>query len=259
MLVKCPCNNCSGHVEFDSQDVGRTIECPHCGLETLLFVPQRPLDPPPPPVVPPPVSHLRTCADCGQTVSVHAEACPHCGASFGKKHGVFYYMSFGVISLLAALFLLFIGYGFFTDPMLTGIPLSGEIFIVTKGGANIKLGLVAVGLFSIDALEPNLAAKRKRDAELSFYVSGDFYFADLPPAVKVAKSNADGRFQMQVPAEGRYALLARAQRQVGDKAEKYFWALKLNTSGRNRISIMLSNDNMTSSKSPDSLFETTSD
>jgi hypothetical protein len=61
-LVTCPCQNCNGHIQFDavtlSQDNNKTA-CPHCGLETILFVPPTndakmqkvlsPASPPPPP------------------------------------------------------------------------------------------------------------------------------------------------------------------------------------------------------------------
>jgi hypothetical protein len=39
MLVKCACNQCPGHLEFDTKDAGRTVTCPHCGAETVLFIP----------------------------------------------------------------------------------------------------------------------------------------------------------------------------------------------------------------------------
>ncbi len=39
MLVKCNCNNCSAHLEFESVDAGRAITCPTCGIETKLYVP----------------------------------------------------------------------------------------------------------------------------------------------------------------------------------------------------------------------------
>ena len=49
--VTCPCQHCSGKIEFDANllDVtgtasnvltGQTIACPHCGLDTILFVPK---------------------------------------------------------------------------------------------------------------------------------------------------------------------------------------------------------------------------
>ena len=52
-LVTCSCNNCDGHLEFERQHAGERINCPLCGMETLLCVPQSP-----PPIVQsaPPVS-----------------------------------------------------------------------------------------------------------------------------------------------------------------------------------------------------------
>jgi hypothetical protein len=41
--VTCPCQHCSGHIEFDAsgfaKDETRAAECPHCNLETIIFVP----------------------------------------------------------------------------------------------------------------------------------------------------------------------------------------------------------------------------
>ncbi len=46
MLVKCICTNCAGHLEFDEVNAGRKIDCPHCGFQTVLFLPgTRPPDP----------------------------------------------------------------------------------------------------------------------------------------------------------------------------------------------------------------------
>ena len=43
MDVKCPCNNCSEHLEFDESAAGETIACPHCGMDTVLFIPKAPV------------------------------------------------------------------------------------------------------------------------------------------------------------------------------------------------------------------------
>lgn len=37
----CPCNLCSGHIEFPERGAGETIKCPFCGMDTVLFVPAR--------------------------------------------------------------------------------------------------------------------------------------------------------------------------------------------------------------------------
>jgi hypothetical protein len=43
ILVICRCNLCDGGIEFDAQDFQsgetRFVECPHCKMETILFVP----------------------------------------------------------------------------------------------------------------------------------------------------------------------------------------------------------------------------
>jgi hypothetical protein len=48
MNVKCKCRHCDGKIEFSSNDAGREITCPHCGLETQLFIPPIPGFPPAP-------------------------------------------------------------------------------------------------------------------------------------------------------------------------------------------------------------------
>jgi hypothetical protein len=39
MLIKCICTNCAGHLEFEEENAGEEIECPHCGFDTKLFLP----------------------------------------------------------------------------------------------------------------------------------------------------------------------------------------------------------------------------
>ena len=39
MLVKCICTNCAGHLEFEEESAGQKIKCPHCGFNTVLFLP----------------------------------------------------------------------------------------------------------------------------------------------------------------------------------------------------------------------------
>ena len=42
-LVTCRCQHCDGGIEFDANQLGEEgcdIPCPHCGLETKLFIPQ---------------------------------------------------------------------------------------------------------------------------------------------------------------------------------------------------------------------------
>ncbi len=43
---KCSCQLCNGHIAFPTEAAGQTIECPHCKLETVLFVPSVTKPPP---------------------------------------------------------------------------------------------------------------------------------------------------------------------------------------------------------------------
>jgi hypothetical protein len=45
MLTKSTCQNFGGHLEFDVEDTGKEIECPHCQQTTLLRAPFRPAPP----------------------------------------------------------------------------------------------------------------------------------------------------------------------------------------------------------------------
>lgn len=49
--VTCPCQHCSGNIEFDANCLPeremRTVPCPHCGLETTLFLRNEQRMPPP--------------------------------------------------------------------------------------------------------------------------------------------------------------------------------------------------------------------
>jgi hypothetical protein len=38
MDVTCPCQHCDKALQFDADRAGQTVDCPHCGMETLLFV-----------------------------------------------------------------------------------------------------------------------------------------------------------------------------------------------------------------------------
>lgn len=52
--LKCKCNHCSESISFPPEGLGQTIQCPQCGMETVLYDPTpkpSPL-PLPPPMVP---------------------------------------------------------------------------------------------------------------------------------------------------------------------------------------------------------------
>jgi hypothetical protein len=50
-FVTCPCQNCNGHIQFDPATLtgeNNKTTCPHCSMETILFVPAPKTEPSPP-------------------------------------------------------------------------------------------------------------------------------------------------------------------------------------------------------------------
>ena len=102
--------------------------------------------------------------------------------------------------------------------------ISGQIFIVTKGSQNVKLGLVAVHVLTDAQIKD--ASERCFNRENTFTTRGfeaisDRFFDCLPPAI--TKSDADGQFTVR--AKGKVWLLARSSRKVGSDDESYVWAV----------------------------------
>ena len=204
--------------------------------------------------------------------------------------------------------------------------LEGEVFVVTKGGQNYKLGLVEVAIFPIETVqrhlqrklseaeaeleklkpkvkaafeEMNKAKAEKKAAsqavrdnlregslasldallktqtkaddeeyrasalhaalereEMSYY-SGRYYFAGLPEPIVTTQTNSDGKFAIEVPAKGQFAIAAAAKRSVGGSTEHYYWLIKISMDGEPKKTIMLSNNNLSSEGSSASLIKTT--
>ena len=42
MIAKCKCNNCQNNIEFDVEQAGTVVECPHCQQPTTLLVESKP-------------------------------------------------------------------------------------------------------------------------------------------------------------------------------------------------------------------------
>jgi hypothetical protein len=78
------------------------------------------------------------------------------------------------------------------------------------------------------------------------------YFVELPQPIATAKTDAEGRFQMNLP-DGDYIVVAKAERTVFKAAEKYYWVVRL---AAQDSKVTLSNDNLTTSRSSDSVLTT---
>ena len=98
------------------------------------------------------------------------------------------------------------------------------------------------------------ATMRNSVAELEKKVSEDSLFADVPNSDMKATTDAEGRFSMKVPAKGRFAIAARAQRSVVGSTEHYYWLIWVSLDGEKSKQVMLSNNNLMSAESKDSVF-----
>lgn len=42
MITKCQCQSCGGGIEFEVEESGSVVDCPHCGVKTVLELPRVP-------------------------------------------------------------------------------------------------------------------------------------------------------------------------------------------------------------------------
>jgi len=86
-------------------------------------------------------------------------------------------------------------------------------------------------------------------------VSGEHFFEDLPSAISSAKTLADGKFTLAIPRDGRYGIVARASRQLGEEAQIFFWFVWVSLDGRPSKRLVLNDDNIVGAGSPDSALQ----
>ena len=64
--TKCSCQFCNEHITFPMEMAGQMTVCPHCGLETKLFIPNVPVTSPPVPAK----AQMQAVKNLPQSVSV---------------------------------------------------------------------------------------------------------------------------------------------------------------------------------------------
>lgn len=96
--------------------------------------------------------------------------------------------------------------------------MQGEIFIVTNGKENVRLGLVTVQITNTSG-------------------NSRVYVPDYE-----TKSNSDGKFSIRLPV-GNYKVVAQSRRYVLGEIEKYYWDVPI-TLTEVGSTILLSNDNL---------------
>jgi hypothetical protein len=92
----------------------------------------------------------------------------------------------------------------------------------------------------------NLQARRQN------LTSGEYFFDGLPSGISTAKTDADGKFTLTIPCQGRYGVVARASRELLKGKETYFWFVWVSLDGQPSKRLRLSNDNIMGAASPNS-------
>ena len=149
-----------------------------------------------------------------------------------------------------------------------------EMFVVTKGAQNIKLGAVNVQAIPLDEYNIYLSEKsadrekkekeyqeiidwnvsdseecknavaNKKALELNFLP--DLY-TYLPLAYTSALTNSEGRCELKIPSGERWVIAATSNRYVGSEKEKYFWFVTLPKNFQTNDTLILSNNNVLTS------------
>lgn len=170
--------------------------------------------------------------------------------------------------------------------------LTGQVFVMTRGAENIKLALVPVNVYPEDVLQSHVEKRRAqcqaelvdarqaiKEAEASdpdfkkrlfdaaygkrydalkdrakWLTSGACYMEGLASGPPTAKTDADGKFTLQMPRAGRMGLAAAARRTLPDGSqENYYWLVWVTLNGKPTGQVMLSNDNLWGQTSADAV------
>ena len=100
-----------------------------------------------------------------------------------------------------------------------------------------------------EALEAKYRTRDEYESILAsrdFYYSGAFYLGLLLDPLRVAETDADGKFAIEVPKTGNFVIAAKAQRSVGEHTEHYYWLQPVSLEGEQQLTQNLSTNNLTS-------------
>jgi hypothetical protein len=103
--------------------------------------------------------------------------------------------------------------------------ISGQMFIATQGGTTVKLGAVSVYALTGEQKEQLEHDFNMNQAPISM-PSDEKLFACWPTPAAVAAqatTDADGRYDLELPGDGNYWLYAKSERFIGHRTELYVW------------------------------------
>ena len=92
-------------------------------------------------------------------------------------------------------------------------------------------------------------------AQRQYVDSGEFYLEGLPPGIATAKTDANGKFSLILPVQGRFGLVASASRELLKGKETYYWFVWVSLDGDPSKRLALNNENVMGAGSPDSALQ----
>jgi len=139
---------------------------------------------------------------------------------------------------------------------------SGQCFIVTKGGDNVKLGLITIAIYDPKttnafysyALDWEIVVAKGQNSllsssdpnarELSDSLDDVKYdgYKNLPEPLYSVKTDADGKFILKKLPKDDFRLFAIGSRKVGSNTEHYVWVIEAKDV-RGKDQLFLSSDN----------------
>jgi hypothetical protein len=289
--VTCRCQHCNKGIEFDASGFekgeARTVECPHCKLETLIFVPGPSGNPRQAEAVQPGKANGDDCA----------QVQPDAGRGATNRRTSILAVRIGLVLLLA--FAVYVvahqNLKIFnssldewgkvgnkpsentdqTDHAVSGhCVIEGQVFVVTKGRDNIRLGGETVGIFTdsdvhksslwlewsnqlaeaqskVDKAWTSRSGTTEDPATLTFERDTLFDRLNWPngasafnySSIEKAVTDADGRFKVTVSKRTKPVwIVVSAKRQVMDEEEKYMWFESIDTD-KDTVDVILSTQN----------------
>jgi hypothetical protein len=121
--------------------------------------------------------------------------------------------------------------------------------IRNSGDKNLMQVWIQASLLEDKAKSAHMAAKAREEAAQarSFALFDPRHFIEgFNNPIAVSKTDADGNFDLTLPAGSSYVLAATGKRRAGSSTELYEWIVRVDAS--RSLKIMLSNDNMLDSK-----------
>jgi hypothetical protein len=80
--------------------------------------------------------------------------------------------------------------------------------------------------------------------EQAHYYSDAFWFSLLQSPIQTAETDAEGKFELQVPRTGKWVIAAHGQRMTWNRIESYYWLQPVSLDGQHKRVQNLNNNNL---------------